>query len=413
LEFAGVSFGLTVDHYTNYVMTWSGYDTRDEWEDALDRLYTCFMKYFLTASDEELDVEVIVTFYDDAGTPQTPSDDIAMTSIKAYVELDDFDTLSSAAEAYLDSIATAIGADYYTWSYLYKDVVYRMLFPDYMTFTLTAEADPFSAEVVFDDVSTGIQFKEATLSMSDVSLCCGITHDVEVVFNKCDGFDHLTFTIENLFSLCCGISFDLEVEFGTTYKQVTLTPSIDWSGECLNVGFTLGWESPTLDSISVNYIGITCEYGECLTLAAGTAFPSVSWTYDSITGSFAPDITLEAPSDWGLDYDVITLEIDGTTVVVGYYEYEYFDLTFCGPGCCGGQYSVDVKAYWGDRFVLAWDAQNGVVVAESLPTLFGLSRIEVSAEVPVIGDTLTLTVDMSYSLITNDATLDFGWSFSF
>ena len=44
---------------------------------------------------------------------------------------------------------------------------------------------------------------------------------------------------------------------------------------------------------------------------------------------------------------------------------------------------------------------------------FGLSRIGVSVEFPVIGDTLSITLDYSYSLITETTILDLGWAFQF
>jgi len=448
LQFAGISFGLGVSWQGNHIITVTAagvvgeylfyldippYELGDDtWTlqpdpDLPPRLRgvagNCYSKYFLTYRHRYVGlVATEVTFeVRDGNTRQLLFSHTVTGEFEVYYY-----------NAGTGTVILTLGADTYLWQYFNNyltthnitfpgpyymyytidpaDVEVAFLFPSYMTYTLTAEADPFSAEIVFDDVCTGIQFKEATLTMSDVSLCCGITYDVELAFNKCPGFDHLTVSIADLFSLCCGISFDLEVEFGVDYKVVTLEPSIDLGAECLDLGLEVGFDGPngaTLDSITVDYIGVSCEYGDCLSLTTGTAFPVVGWSYSG--GTFAPDITLTAPSDWGLEYDVVT--ING--VVIGYYEYEYFNLSFCGPACCGGQYTVDVSAYWADVFALAWDQRQAVVVITSMPTLFGLSRIGVSVEVPLIGDTLSITLDYSYSLITDTTTLDLGWSFRF
>jgi len=448
MDFAGVNFGLDITHESPYMVQLS-------WAEYGSQLACPLPKYFVTMEDIEYDVPVVVAFLDDMGT-QTTSDDVLMYMDRFTLEMDTPGTLSADATQFLAAILAdlqrfATGTVYMlTPTYDPDDITVSILLPSYMTYTFTAELDPFSAEIMFDDVCTGIQFREATLSMSDVSLCCGISYDAELAFNKCDGFDHLTFSIDNLFPLCCGISFDLEVEFGVDYKTVTLEPSIEIGAECLDLGIELGWDQPTLDSLSISYIGITCEYGDCLTGLFGTAFPTSTVAYlsagtyyvwmdsdgnphiaDYVVFPFVFSFTLAAdapgreatsPSDWGLETGETDLMwvVDQQQLIIGWgqvqwLEYEVAKLSFCGPACCGGQYTVDVAAYWAEYWQFTWLVTDPTVinVTQIYPTLFGLSRVAIDVTLPLIGDTLDATVSYEYNLYTGDTTLDVGWSFSF
>jgi hypothetical protein len=233
-----------------------------------------------------------------------------------------------------------------------------------MVYDLSAVADPVSVYITFVDCCEGIFFYDLLVEVDDISLCCGIAYDFDLYFTKKNGFEYVKFAITDLFSLCCGISFDFGVEFGVDYKKVSLTPKIDWAGECLSLGLEVGFKDSKLTEIAIDYLGITCEYGDCLTLSFGTEF---------IDGT--------APTAWGLESD----------------EYEYAKLSFCGPGCCGGEYTVDVSLYW----------QN-----TDTKTLFGLSRVVGSFAVPVMSN-LTFDIDMEFDLLATAWSLDIGWTFSF
>lgn len=441
MDFAGVALGLDITHETHYMATF----TYQEWLDGS----TCPLpKWNVTAEAVEWDAPVSVMFIDDMGT-QTTADDMVIYVNRYTLELAGPGSLSADAAAFLDAIAadleqTSIGN--VTWVALWDedDILVRYFLPSYMTYTFTAEVDPFSVEVVFDDVCTGIQFSELTFTVSDLALCCGIAFDVELAFNKCAGFDHLTVSLSNLLTLCCGIAFDMTVEFGVDYKTVTLEPTIEWAGECLDVGIEVGWDQPTLDSLTIQYIGITCEYAECMTGLFGTAFPYVQTIFEAgttyyvwvdadgnvhitdypVSGyyfAFTPtaDVVgygVNAPSDWGLESgSAIELLVDGNQVIgwrrVDWLEYEVAKLSFCGAACCGDNYTVDVAAYWAEYW--RWyEADGAVVGVQFFPTLFGLNRIAVGATVPLMAN-LSVTFDYEYNLYLNTTTLDFGWSFSF
>ena len=237
-----------------------------------------------------------------------------------------------------------------------------------MVYDLSAVADPVGVYLTFIDCCDGIVFYDLLLTLDDVSLCCGIEYDFSLFFTKEHGFEYVDFYISDLFALCCGISFDFEVKFGVDYKSVALYPNITWADECLTLGLEVGFADYVLDSIAIEYLGITCEYGDCLTLFFGTEF---------IDGT--------APVAWGLTAD----------------EFEYANISFCGPTCCGGTYTVDVSLYWQDT---------------TTKTLFALSRVVGSFSVPVMDD-LTITIDMEYDLLETDPTkvwtLDIGWTFTF
>ncbi|RLB22192.1 MAG: hypothetical protein DRG71_07375, partial [Deltaproteobacteria bacterium] len=72
-------------------------------------------------------------------------------------------------------------------------------------------------------------------------------------------------------------------------------------------------------------------------------------------------------------------------------EFEYAKFGFCGPGCCGGNYKVDVAIYF--------DNGGG---------LFGVSRLGANLEIPVMSN---FTARASFS--TMEPVLGFGWTFKF
>jgi len=185
LEFGGVKLGIAVAHDADYVATF-GLDDFGSWAGNEEEYYPesslCFDKYLLTTIEWETDVKATVTYYDDAGTPTDTSDDVALGTYSGTFEYNPVaGELTAEALAWIAAYGTSgpdtalHGYDYYTVTIDPDDVVVRAWLPSYMTWTFTAEADPVSAKVVFDDVCTGIQFKEATIGFADLSLCCGIT----------------------------------------------------------------------------------------------------------------------------------------------------------------------------------------------------------------------------------------------
>lgn len=233
-----------------------------------------------------------------------------------------------------------------------------------MLYTLTASADPVSAELVFSDCCTGIAFNKATITLSSLSLCCGVTYDVEFAFNKTAGFDYVKFSAYDVFPICCGISFDLSVKFSVDAKTVTITPKMADIGEaCFALYADLDKSSDGTSIYGLDIYGykISCTFADCN--------------------------TFEVLHAW----DVSKVEdiLDDTDIFQGD-EFEYFKWSFCGPGCCGGEYSVGISVYFGTS-----------------GKLFDITRIAADLSIPLMSN-FTLNVKFA-----SDNNLDVGWTFSF
>jgi|Deesub1362A_J573_1020465.scaffolds.fasta_scaffold02769_2 hypothetical protein len=319
-----------------------------------------------------------------------------------------------------------------------------------MLYTLEVTVEPISITVRFLDCCEGIEFYDFTLTLTDLSICCGISYDFELYFTKA-GFDYAKFTVDNLFELCCGIAFGVTVEFGVDYKAVT--PSFTWGGieGCVTVWGDLqlkphhevgveGWE--------LFGYKVVCELADCNSITFGTAFlkwREVGWYVDEednwykgdpwdYTGTPPPgwqynayDYTSEpkVAADLGLkDYYFVGVMFDDIDqddmdeIIVDYYditEFELLQFSFCGPACCGGNWTVDVKLYWAEFWYEYWvidpvvDGEPTVTQVDAgsiYPTLFGLDRIVLEASVP-LNDALTLGLGLSLFLFDVDETLYF------
>ena len=259
------------------------------------------------------------------------------------------------------------------WGVLVDPTALELLvwMPSYMTYTFTVENDIFGIEVIFDDVCTGMQFKEATITLTDLSLCCGITYDAELHFTKCEGFDYAKFSAD-LFEICCDISFGMDLEFGVDYKKVA--PKFSWAGieNCITIwGDVQAKEKPEIGIEGWELYGfkVHCELAEC--------------TYIEFVEAFNVDKVEEI--------------LDENIFEAAKGENEYLKFGFCGPGCCGGTWSLDTSVFFS---------------AEVDPTLFGITRFLVETEVPLM-DALSVSLDFGYNVPDTETTLIFGWTFTF
>jgi len=432
MDFAGITFGLNVKHEANKVITFDEICPALDWFEltydydvqttsdtgtvtykALEKDWQlgvvggcCYSKYFVTGDPEVLLAKV--TIKGKKGT-----EDVTYTLEGpfevAWVDADRLKTdpthvllFNPAVTTPVDGLMWTVGwlydpdgtldltvasstyiTDYYMvllnkegWTsitaveYDPKDLFIKFLLPSYMTYTFTAENDIFGIEVIFDDVCTGMQFKEATITLTDLSLCCGITYDAELHFTKCEGFDYAKFSAD-LFEICCDISFGMDLEFGVDYKKVA--PKFSWAGieNCITV-----WGDVQIDEELKHKITgwelygfkVHCELAEC--------------TYIEFVEAF----------------DVAEVEkIIGDVFEAAKGENEYLKFGFCGPGCCGGTWSLDTSVFFS---------------AEVDPTLFGITRFLVETEVPLM-DALSVSLDFGYNVPDAEATLIFGWSFTF
>lgn len=255
----------------------------------------------------------------------------------------------------------------------------------YILFCLTAQSEYLSVTGMFEDCCTGLAFAGALLEVTDLSLCCDITHDLTLSFSKA-GFEYLKFTASSLLPLCCGVTFDAEVKFTVNSKIASITPRWEGLGQaCVSLFADVLWEedSHLFEGIEIYGWKIRCELGDCAHLEMLTAL-DVAEVEEALAGDEEEDKPCE-----------FSEESTQRPVFQGD-EFEYIELGFCGPGCCGGRYTVDVAVFFQD--------------AE--PTLFGLSRLETEAKVPVMSN-LELHTSFALDAVENDHTLSVGWYFTF
>jgi hypothetical protein len=269
---------------------------------------------------------------------------------------------SSSVSASLDFAGVSFGLDI---SHTVQTSSYKYCLTDSvaeMVYALSVAADPISADITFVDCCSGIYFHDLSVTLSGISLCCGVTYDATFVFTKAEGFDSLTFEINDVFPICCGISFDIAVTFTTEGKTISLTPKLAGIGEaCFELYADLeksggSGEDLYLNGIRVDGWKIYCELAEC--------------NYIEFVSFLSPD----------------------NADLYGYPEgtYEYVKLGFCGPGCCGGEYSVDIAVNF-----------------TKSTALFGIDSISANVSLPLMEN---FVLNISFSSNNN---LDIGWTFTF
>ena len=229
-------------------------------------------------------------------------------------------------------------------------------------YTMKVSADPFSATVRFADCCTGTEFFDATIDLSGIGLCCGLTYDAELYFTKA-GFQYVSFSIDHLFDLCCGISFGASVKFGVDYKTVTVTPS--WAGitGCVSVWGDLDANGGYIGGWDLKAWKIGCEFSDCNKLTIVTALDP-SWYNSNVEDVFGDN------------------------------EFEYIKIETCGAACCGGNWSLSAQTFF-----------------QETGSLFGITRTDIEATVPVM-DALSFSVSAELGL-SGMSSLSIGWDFSF
>ncbi len=215
----------------------------------------------------------------------------------------------------------------------------------------------------------GLAFSSLLLNIEALPLCCGINLDVEFSFLK-SGFDYIAFTLKDALALCCGVTVDVGVKFTTTAKTVTVTPKFAGFAEaCFEVyADVVGTGMYVWQGIRVDGFKINCTLGDC--------------NYLELVTFLSPD---KAP-----DYDYV----DVFDPDCG--EFEYIGLGFCGAGCCGGKYFVDLRIFFGN-----------------LGGLFDLTRLVYTVQIPVMAN---FAFDLTGSIAAASCattSLAIGWTFTF
>ena len=232
--------------------------------------------------------------------------------------------------------------------------------------TFTVGTNSLEVEVVMGDETaedTCFCFSEATLTYTGLGLCCA-SYDVELKFTD-EGFDYVKFSFTDI-SIFAPISMDLDVEFGVDYKTVSPSFDLEFADACFVIYGDVVYDAETsaLQGIEIYGLKLSCEFTECLSFETGTAF---------------------VPAELEDKFD---LELDNE-------EYEYAAISFCGPGCCGGDYSVDLKTYFG-----------------GLGTLFDITRIMAETTVPLWSN-FSISVSFANDLADEELELGLGWTFKF
>ena len=227
------------------------------------------------------------------------------------------------------------------------------------TYTKTYPVDPFPG---------GLRFTYQEFSLVGIPFCCGISLEASLAFNKEEGFEALALTARNVFPICSGISVDIGVTFTTAGKSVWASPKLEGVGEaCFELYLDLeshgGNNSDLfLEAIRVDGWRFRCQIADC--------------NYLEIVTFLSPG---HAP-EYGYEFEAG--------------EFEYIELGFCGPACCGGNYVFSATAYF---------RPSGA--------LFGLSRIVAALSFP-LADMAGLELNLTAGPAGVTA-LSLGWTVSF
>jgi len=224
-----------------------------------------------------------------------------------------------------------------------------------MFYAIEADVSPVHVQVRFGDCCEGIEFYDFYLSLDNLSLCCGLSYDFDLYFTK-EGFEWARFVLEVEDVICCGIDMKIETTFTVDEKKVSV--DFDWGGfaGCFDLYGDVVWDGSTIQGYKIYGWHIYCGLGDC------TAF--------EILTALAPDVFAGK----------YAISLPGGTVYLGPLfkqdEFQYIGFCWCGPACCGGEWSFKARAFF--------DSGGG---------LFGFSRLWIQASVPLM-DSLTTTIEL-------------------
>ncbi len=274
----------------------------------------------------------------------------------------------------LSFAGASLSLEFHHWAYPYhmdEDDPDEYFWPccppqtgSYTLFAINTTFSPVSIHIRFADCCTGIAFRDVTISLDDLALCCGMTLDGELHLTKA-GFDYLTTVFD--IDICCGIGIEVTTKFTVDAKQVTVKPKWDGLGKaCFELYSDVLTNTSSTQILGLDVYGykIRCEFSDCSYVETMTAL----------------DV---AKLEEHLDEDIFQGD-----------EFEYFKAGFCGPGCCGGKYQLTLASYF-----------------QPSGSLFGFTRLEGELSVPLLKNfdlLLWLSVD-----IAGDTELGLGWRFSF
>jgi len=203
---------------------------------------------------------------------------------------------------------------------------------------------------------TGLVLKDATVSFYNLSLCCDLTFNGTMVWRK-EGVRYARFSIKNIPLGCGGLSADLAVTFSAESKSVEFTPHWLFCDPCLTIYGDVLWDPGTraFQGLALYGYKIRCCFPE------GSVEFLTAFDPGRVPGGFRGQ------------------------------EFEYLRFTFCGPGCCGGTYKLELTSFF-----------------QPTDGPFGLSRAVASASIP-LAPGLTLEPKMEIP-VGGNVSLSLGWT---
>ncbi len=235
----------------------------------------------------------------------------------------------------------------------------------YLLYVLTLSTSSLSATVRGEERG-GLVFRDALVNVFSVDLCCGVEAQATLSFTK-EGFAYFRAGLVNLPFPCCGMSFDASITYTADTKTVEFAPR--WQplcDACLTVYGDVLWDrdNSSWNGLALYGYKIRCCFGSSCCPAGAGGYVEFLTAFDPgrVPGGFQGE------------------------------EFEYAKVGFCGPGCCGGQYTFEATAYFS-------------------PTgLFGLERFKIGGGVPLGGGwVLTPSLEISSS----GTSLSVGWQLRF
>lgn len=192
-----------------------------------------------------------------------------------------------------------------------------------LQYIFTGTIAPVTVRARFLDCCTGTEFQDLLVTLRGLGLCCGITYGIDFSFTKA-GFDYIEFTGINI-PVGLGLSFDVAVRYGVGLKTVTLTPRFAGLGDACFAIFGAAitdhvTPGVTFSGIEIYGYRIRCTIADCNFVEFINAF----------------NVT---------EMNRILPAADDFATIGG--EFQLVRLAFCGPGCCGGRWTTDVRVFFG------------------------------------------------------------------
>jgi len=200
------------------------------------------------------------------------------------------------------------------------------------------------------NASCDAMFSEAYILLEGLTFTCS-TVDMALTMT-CEGFDSFDILFNDLPGLCCGITFDALISFSLTEKSFQLTPKFSMDYACVSFDIGVDYSNHTINGFKVYGLSISYDLGDCLSFSSDTSFDSTNHKIASplygggYVWDFVPEVKDTTAEQAAPLYKLWCIPIEKYTI------WEKFSIKWCGPGCCGGNYTFTVTNYFGDKYVL-------------------------------------------------------------